>query len=139
MNFQILPNWCKKLGVLLYVVGTIPSGTNGFVRGYNDAICDCDSQIDSFLGLSNTTEWFFDLLIYAGMIMYFLSKEKIEDDYINKLRLDSYQLTVIIGLGIAFLSFLFSGNLNVKNSLFLEGFLMIYLITFWYKKRANLK
>ena len=83
----------------------------------------------------NSHLWFSDIILYLGLIIYFLSKEKIEDDYINKLRLESYQLTIIIGVILSFITFIIFKNIEIQNSLFLESFLMIYLLIFWYKKR----
>ena len=83
----------------------------------------------------NSHLWFSDIILYLGLIIYFLSKEKIEDDYINILRLESYQVTIIIGLILSFITFIIFKNIEIQNSLFLESFLMIYLLIFWYKKR----
>lgn len=66
-----------------------------------------------------------------------LSKEKIEDDYISKLRLESYQLTAIIGLIISLILYGFSENLKFTLDYFISLFMYFYLITFFIKKRLD--
>jgi len=128
MNTQILPNWGKKLGIVLYIIGAIPSALAGFNQGHNEfKNPDLVTHINSL--------WYSDILLYLGLIIYFLSKEKIEDDYINKIRLESYQLTVLIGIILSFITFIIFKNIEIHNSLFLESFLLIYLLIFWCKKR----
>ncbi|WP_158499556.1 hypothetical protein [Lutibacter profundi] len=51
-----------------------------------------------------------------------LSKEKVEDDYINKLRLESYQLTAIIGLAVSILLFSFTKDLKLTLNYFITHF-----------------
>ena len=80
----------------------------------------------------------FYILSLVGMIIYIMSKEKIEDDYINKLRLESYQLTALISLFAALILFVFSSQLKFNIDDFITNFLFIYLITFFIKKRIDL-
>ena len=67
-----------------------------------------------------------------------MSKEKVEDDYINKLRLESFQLTAIIGLGLTILLYAFSKDLKLTLDYFIMLFLMFYLVIFFIKKRIDL-
>ncbi|MDO6813914.1 hypothetical protein [Tenacibaculum soleae] len=124
MNTQILPNWCKKTGIVLYVIGALPSAYRGFMDGIHG---------NSFIRTEDL--WHYDIILYLGLLIYFLSKEKIEDDYINKIRLESYQLTLLISIIISFITFIIFKDIKVYNSLFLESFLLIFLIIFWFKKR----
>jgi hypothetical protein len=64
-----------------------------------------------------------------------MSKEKIEDDYINKLRLESYQLTILLGLFITFVIYIISGNQSLNLDYFINLFMIFYLIIFAIKKR----
>ena len=64
-----------------------------------------------------------------------LSKEKVEDDYINKLRLESYQLTAIIGLVVSILLFSFAKDLKLTLDYFIMLYLLFYLVIFFIKKK----
>ena len=137
MNTQILPNWCKKLGIILFIVGTVLGGGDDFIDGLNGIPYKSNegSKIFSnFLG-ENLTH-LLEVLGILGMLVYMLSKEKIEDDYINQLRLESYQLTAIIGLVISILLYSFSKDLKLTLDYFIILFIWVYLITFFIKKRA---
>jgi hypothetical protein len=65
-----------------------------------------------------------------------LSKEKIEDDYINLLRLESFQLTTIIGLLVSIIFFSFSKDIKLTLDYYIILFVWGYLITFFIKKRT---
>jgi hypothetical protein len=131
MKTQLLPNWCKKIGIALYVLGALPSAYVGFSEGMNRGLDNSTSEL-----LINFEQlWYFDLLLYLGMLIYFLSKEKVEDNFIRKLRLETYQVLVLVGIGVSFISLLFENELKIRVSMFLESFLVLYLLIFWYKKR----
>ncbi len=146
MKIQILPNWCKKLGLILFLITSfITSGDaaiNGYNHGYNAG--RGYSQViknKSTLFLSYFGENFlhiFDILAIIGILIYMLSKEKVEDDYINKLRLESYQLTAIIGLIISILLYVFSKDLKLTLDYFIYLYLWFYIIIFSIKKRIDL-
>ncbi|MCD6544761.1 MAG: hypothetical protein J7K34_09655 [Flavobacteriaceae bacterium] len=149
MKTQILPNWFKKIGLILFIVGSIIGGgddmVEGFKDGYNESrygISEKQPQnnnglITMFVGGENTTHIFY-VLSFIGMLIYMLSKEKIEDDYINKLRLESFQLTSIITLIIGIVLLAFSKISDVSLDLFISLFFWFYLITFFIKKRIDL-
>jgi len=64
------------------------------------------------------------------------SKEKIEDDYINKLRLKSFQLTSFIGLALTIIAYAISEEIRLTLDYFIILFLWIYLGVFAIKKRV---
>lgn len=136
MKIKMLPNWCKKLGVSIFLLGFIVSGYKGFMDGMTGYAVNGD-KFDNFERLfSDPMLHLFDIIAILGMVIYMFSKEKIEDDYINKLRLESYQLTALIGLGITIILYTFSNNIKLSLDYFINLFLMFYLIAFALKKRA---
>lgn len=147
MKIHILPNWFKKVGLILFIVGSIIGGGDDFVRGWNSVDCNCNtSEINSqnngglitiFFGREKTTHIFY-VLSFIGMLIYMLAKEKVEDEYINKLRLESFQLTSIITLLIAIVLFAFLKNTDLPLDLYILLFFWFYLVTFFIKKRIDL-
>jgi len=146
MKTQILPNWCKKLGVIIFIIFSFLGGrddfNDGFKSGYNTFspsrnhitnISENATTFSSYFG-ENLTH-FFDILGIIGILIYMLSKEKIEDDYINKLRLESYQLTAIIGLVGSILLYSFTKDLKLTLDYFIMLYLLFYLVIFFIKKR----
>lgn len=145
MRIKMLPNRFKKLGIFLFFIGFIVSSTSisarkSFYDGYNSA--KASNYISPGLEPIFIEKYFgeyiihvFDVLMLLGLIIYMLSKEKTEDDYINALRLESFQLTSLLALAIAIILYIFLENLKLSLDIFIALFLWVYLITFAIKKR----
>lgn len=138
MRIHVLPNLYKKLGLFLFIIGSIVGGGDDFIDGftgtpYNESV----GAITIFVG-GEVVIHIFNIIAIVGMLIYMLSKEKIEDDYINILRLESFQLTSIIGLSFTILVFSFSKDLKLTLDYFIILFVWIYLIVFFVKKRIDL-
>ena len=61
--------------------------------------------------------------ILIGLIIYMFSKEKVEDDYIDKLRLESFQLTSLISLAASVILYVVFKTMKLD----LDYFVLIYL------------
>jgi len=131
MKTQILPHKFKIVGFILFIIGFILSGINSFMEGWHsmDKNFTGDSKI-----FSERTEHIFNIMFVVGTIVYMLSKEKIEDEYINKLRLESFQLSSLIFLFIALITFIFPTQTKFSVNEFILVFVPIYLVTFYIKK-----
>lgn len=152
MSFQILPNWCKKLGVGLFVVFSYLEGRDDFIRGFNEGRkewnCKNNPSCEPSFSLQENGIFSFDeyfgestILLFGtismiGMIVYILSKEKIEDDYIKILRLESYQLSFLVTTIISLVLYLFGLNKEVEMATIISILLGLYLIIFAIKKRT---
>ena len=137
MKIKMLPNWCKKLGFAVFLIGSFISGYKGFMQGLTGELNSNSTKYDFFVNSFNDPVLhFFEVLAVFGMILYMFSKEKIEDDYINILRLESYQLAILIGLALTVVIYIVWGNLSFKIDYIINLFLIFYLIIFAFKKRA---
>ena len=146
MKVKMLPNWCKKLGLAVFLIGVIVSG----IKGWN-SVEDCSPYKGSSVVISeasqvkkqnlesvisNNENMDLDgVIVVIGMFIYMFSKEKIEDDYINILRLESFQLTSLIGLVSIIIIYIISGNISFDIDSLTNLFLIFYLIIFAIKKR----
>jgi hypothetical protein len=150
MKIKMLPNWCKKVGIVVFFGSIIINFTytesrESVYEGWNDG-----RNISNTQQIYNTSKLeplifektfgskslhYVNVLILFGMIIYMMSKEKIEDDYINKLRLESYQLTILLGLFITFIIYIISGNQSLNLDYFINLFMIFYFIIFAIKKR----
>lgn len=63
------------------------------------------------------------------------SGEKVEDDYIDKLRLESFQLSSLIGLAVLIKLYIVFKTLKLELDYFVLIFLTSYLNIFALKKR----
>ena len=73
-----------------------------------------------------------------AMLIYMISKERVEDDYIEKLRLESFQLTFIIGLLVAIFTYVFAKDLKLTLDYFIFPLLWSYIIIFFIKRKMYL-
>ncbi len=144
MKMQILPNWFKKVGLIMFIMFSFLGSGDAYTEGYNKGYY-YNQDIPTNIKTDSFTNYFgeifmhsFDIIAIIGMIIYIMSKEKIEDDYINKLRLESYQITALISLFTALILFVFSSQLKFYVDDLITIFLFIYLITFYIKKRIDL-
>jgi len=139
MKMQILPNWYKKIGLILFIISSIISGGDDFIDGYMTGYTHTFHQgsdiFKTYFG-ANTIH-FFSIVSIVALLIYMLAKEKVEDDYINKLRLESYQLASMVILIIIILLYSFSESLKLNLDDFITSFMYFYLIIFFIKKRMN--
>ncbi|PQJ76467.1 hypothetical protein [Polaribacter glomeratus] len=145
MKIKMLPNWGKKFGLFLFFTGFIVASTTvsarqSFYEGYSSASNSLMKRenfepifIEKWFGELGTH--LFDVLTILGLLVYMISKEKIEDDYINMLRLESYQFTSILTLFITLTLYVFAENLKLSLDIFITLYLMTYLLNFAIIKR----
>ena len=131
MKTQILPHKFKIVGFFLFIIGFILSGINSFMEGWHSVDKNFTGDLKTF---SERTEHIFNIMFVVGTIVYMISKEKIEDEYINKLRLESFQLSSLIFLFIALIAFIFPTQTKFSVDEFILVFVPIYLVTFYIKK-----
>tara|TARA_B110000908_G_C10118007_1_gene386279 strand:- start:357 stop:809 length:453 start_codon:yes stop_codon:yes gene_type:complete len=150
MTIQILPNWCKKLGLILFIVASLLNGSLNFINnsinkygisGINTS--ELGEQPNGLLTLLNAfsggaLSYGIDFFAIVAILIYMISKEKVEDDYINKLRLESFQLTFIIGLITTIVIYILDKNLKLTLDYFIFPLLWSYIIIFFIKRRMYL-
>ena len=137
MSYQILPNWFKKIGFTLFFVFSILDGGEHFTNGLNGLL----GQVSDTSGIFSLLKAFaggnkaFDSIIIIGLLLYMFSKEKVEDDYIKILRYESYQIATMLYILIALILFIFSIQITFYPASFITGYILLYLIIFYFKKR----
>jgi hypothetical protein len=131
MKIKMLPNWGKKLGFLVFVISVLITSTfiesrKSFFEGYNAGLVLENELLylepilfERVLGPESLH--FFSILI--GLIIYRFSKEKVEDDHIDKLRLESFQLTSLISLAPSVTLYVVFKTMKLD----LDYFVLIYL------------
>ena len=151
MKTHILPNWCKKLGLILFIIASLLNGSLNFINNsinkykisgiYTSEIGT--ERDNGLLGLLNAffgggLSYGIDFVAIIAMLIYMISKEKVEDDYIDKLRLESFQLTFIIGLLVTIIMYLLAKDLKLTLDYFIFPLLWSYIIIFFIKRRMYL-
>ena len=152
MKTQILPNWCKKLGLILFIFASLLNGSLNFINnsinkykisGINTSEIGTESDNGIYIGILGLLNAFsggglsygIDFFAIIAMLIYMISKEKVEDDYIDKLRLESLQLTFIIGLLVTILIYVFAKDLKLTLDYFIFPLLWSYITIFFIKRK----
>lgn len=148
MRFQIFPNWSKKIGLVFFITASLINGGVNFfkapktIQGIDATSLNILNEngfrtlLNAFTGgaLMNSI----NIFAIVGMIIYILSKEKIEDDYINKLRLEAFQLTTVVGLLIVVSLFFLPKELKLTLDYIIYPYLWFYIAIFFIKRRIYL-
>ncbi|KJD35349.1 hypothetical protein PW52_09590 [Tamlana sedimentorum] len=155
MKTQILPNWCKKLGLALFIIASLINGSLNFINNSIYKYSTTQPGIDAskirtepdlgyeILGLLNAITggaviYGIDFVAIIAILIYMISKEKVEDDYIDKLRLESFQLTFIIGLLVTIFLYVLAKDLKLTLDYFIFPLLWSYIIIFFIKRKMYL-
>ena len=119
---HLFPNKYKKIGWLVLIPSTI-IGLITLILEYEPNFLDFNVPaifIDEFFGEkqflgivnNNILNEIFGVLIIISSLLVAFSKEKSEDEYISKIRLESLVWAVYINYGILLFSFLFIFDLT---------------------------
>ncbi len=130
MNIQVLPNVFKKISLFLFFIGIMIPLTDGFLHPFesNEGGGEIRTAYGHLLGS----------FFLIGIVMYFLSKEKIEDELVKKLRSEAFSLTFLLS-AIGLLLFHFFGDaqesyFDATSLIMLQ--IITFLIIFYFKKRS---
>ena len=152
MNIQVFPNWTKKIAITVFIISYIISysqdAINALKEGYNASnsyeinnnnsryINNVDEKVNVFEEyLGHKAIHIFKFLTLLSMLVYLMSREKVEDDFIKILRLEAFQLTAIIFIIGEIVFFLFDESIKYRIGDFASDFLTLYLLIFFIKKR----
>ena len=119
----LLPNRFKKIGYLLFPIGLIIwiSIQQGLFK----------TELNHTMKVITLTLSFFSFLF--GLYFISFSKEPIEDEYINSVRLKSFQISSITQMVFFLISFIimFLFNLEPNGDGGLSIFLLFSILIFW--------
>jgi len=123
MNIQVLPHVFKKFSLILFIVGIMIPMTYGFLNPFNP-----EDMPEKYSTLMNSA-------FLLGIIIYFLSKERIEDELVKKLRSDAFSITFLLSAILLLVEYIFSSG-HTYATTFLALQIIIFLIIFYLKKRS---
>lgn len=136
--FLLIPT--LLLGVVLIILPDLFSGfeidTFGF---FGNSFLDNQKKPPIRIGHISLLPNLISLLLLLGGVMLMFSKEKKEDEYINTIRLKSFQYSVFINYVILFFCILFFHNVSFFYVMIcnLYTIIIIYVFRFHYLIRKN--
>jgi len=129
----LFPRWCLILGIVLFVFGVsaafIVYTSSSYYNSINDInkMGDVDKVIDAYSGCVPA--------IIIGLLLIAFSKEKIEDEQIAQLRLDSLQWAVYINYCVLVICFFLIHGIGVLSVVALSVLtpIVFFIIRFRWK------
>jgi len=144
-----LPYWCKKLGIALVFIALILSfiaNINSFVTGFLDGYYDHQYNYDVngivdiiSVDMGKTLTWVSLLFSFSGFLSYMFSREKIEDEFIERLRFLSLAKSLLVTWIYASLLYFFSNTIKLEGFYILQFQLIIYVVIYNYYKKIKFK
>jgi len=131
----LFPYWCKYLGIACFVAHVpvlLFKKQLGF--DFNSVSENQDVFSSHHLFFVSTT-----LLMLTGLVLFAFSKEKIEDEQISQLRLDSLQWAIYLNYILLIISLAFTGGNDFKDIIHLNVWvpLLFFIILFRWKMFRN--
>lgn len=140
MKLRLLPNYCKKIGLTLFVLTVWPSLMRGYIDGYNDGAGTVKIQPPAeftLWGIQVFSDAFFEvfsILSVIGLIIYALSRDKMLDEFLLKLRMEAMHFTFFISMVLVLALLLFGIKSEMSALYVLELQVLIFLIVKKIKK-----
>ena len=140
-----LPYYCKKIGVafviiafILSFIANINDFCTGFREGYNESqsINEVNETIQIISdNLGKVLTWISLSISFSGFLLYMFSSEKIEDEFIQKLRYMSLAKSLLITWIIASILLIINGEVKLEGFYILQFQLIIYVVIYNYYKK----
>lgn len=127
----LLPHAYKKIGWFI----SLPFIFLGFTWTY---LTEADSKLSTMVGqqigraMGDYSDEFISIGIFVGLLLVSFSREKDEDEYISKIRLESLQLAVLVNYVLLILATVFIYDMAYFNVMIYNMFtiLLIFIIRF---------
>lgn len=145
-----LPYFFKKVGivfVLIAIILSMISGVNDFRQGFEEGYRaashselqgvvqnDSESEVIS-PELVKTLTWISLACSFSGFLLYMFSREKMEDEFIQKLRLMALAKSLLLTWITASVLFVINGDLKLEGFYILQFQLIVYVMIYNYYKK----
>lgn len=125
MKTQLFPYYLRKPGLVLFALASLPSVVAGFTDGFYRE----EHQL-----LSKQTMHLLDIIGIVGLAVYALSKEKVYDELLQRLRLEAIKLTFIASLAIIALGYGVFPDFKVEPSYLINLQVLCFIGVYSFKK-----
>lgn len=141
------PYYFRKIGIAFVIIAfglsfyaNINDFLDGFAEGRNKAIHNKEELMKTEYHIisdarSHTFTWISLAFSFSGFLLYLLSKEKTEDEFIQRLRFVSIVKSLIITWLLVALLIVFKSNYTIEGLYILQFQLVLYVIIYNYYKK----
>ena len=138
---KLLPHFFKRIGIVIFfialIVNSIDEGRRSFMEGHNDA-SDTPIEYDFHPVLPAKAMHISDFTILIGLLIYVLSKNKKEDEFMQKLRYESAFIVLVLSLFIILILYIINPNIKIDPSSLISMQMVFYLILRLLKRKIIL-
>lgn len=133
---KLLPHYFRWIGIALLILSFV-FGIDDFLLGFTGALPnEPPEQFKRFL--PEIFSQLSDYILLIGLLIYLVSKNKREDEFIQKIRYESaYIVLVITILGILVL-YIINPEIKLNASYLLAFQMLFYLLVMFFRKRIIL-
>jgi NADH:ubiquinone oxidoreductase subunit 5 (subunit L)/multisubunit Na+/H+ antiporter MnhA subunit len=140
MKNTFLPNYFKLIGLAIFFISLIISYPD-FIRGVEAGMRD--AQIDQINPPTSSqahypTIYWSDALLVIGMLIYAFSREKLEDEYLQRQRSEAFFWAFNLMLGVI-LGLILLDYRSIDVWFFPTLQLISFLLIFYFKKRTTIE
>lgn len=136
MNIQILPYNFNRIGLFLFLLGVIGEISVGTYEGLTHPF---DSNENGQNLTPDMVSYITEAISLIGIILYLISKEKVEDELVQKIRLEAMSISFLISVGVLLLLYVInytSGGIAINTSYMFYLQLFLFLLIYRYKKQS---
>lgn len=124
--FRFLPYYFKWIGLSLFVLAGLPSWVRSFLIGFTGGASLDDPVVFTLPDFYSSQ--IFMIVSYLGLLIYALSKDKVFDEFLVRLRLESLYLVFFGTLIFILVRMIIGGDWEMSASYLFEAQVIFYLI-----------
>ncbi|MEL7002151.1 MAG: hypothetical protein AAFN93_05365 [Bacteroidota bacterium] len=124
MKYQFLPYYFKWIAIILYVIFGLLPNFQHFVNGFSGNPSDTRNLGIPTIFFSQT----FNIIQYVAILIYALSKDKVFDEFMIKIRLESMYMIFFATLVFILAKIIISNEWEMSAALLFEIQVVSFLI-----------
>lgn len=142
MKYQLLPHYFKFIGLALYLIAMLPDGIPSFIQGFNSGLEGyegptmyvLDDRMLFGIFIPKSLIVLFNTISIIGIIIYALSKDKVFDEFMQKLRFESIQIVFFLSVLVILLMYIINPDIRFDAYNLLQIQLIAFLIIHKFRK-----
>jgi len=139
---KLLPHYFKWIGLTVFLIGfmvsMIDDGRHGFIDGWNDARSSGEDEILYVRIMPELISKLADYATMLGLLIYILSKNRMEDELAQKLRYESAFIVLVITIIWVLVLYIINHDTKIDPSYLLSIQMLFYLVVKFFRKRMIL-